>query len=439
MRRWFDTLFARVLLVQGVLALLVVVLFAIFAMRQQSQTLARAIAPVWAEALTPVIQNQTHVPHYAVVQTHVFMLAGPPPSDAIALPFYPRVRALLSALVDQGVPVVSIRISGRTGEAITWLEIKQGSQTQWVGMRGDFEGIDLRERSTLAFGIGLLAVLAGAWWLSRRVLQPMAELSRAMQRFETDGQLPVTADASAPLELRDLSLQFAELASQRLHQDEKRRNMLASISHDLRSPLSRIRLAAELLPDSEGGVATRREAIVRNVQVIDRLLGSFIDMAQADEETINDRVDLCALVRELAHTEADICLIETPATTHWLEPASAVGLERALRNLIDNARCHGAAPIELGLRCNDAATVLWVRDHGPGIAPALHELLQQPFARGESSRMTPGTGLGLAIAQRTAKRHRGQLVLSNATPGLRVELRLPRCEAGKNPNSPPLG
>jgi hypothetical protein len=68
MRRWFDTLFARVLLVQGVLALLVVVLFAIFAMRQQSQTLARAIAPVWAEALTPVIQNQTPVPHYAVAE-----------------------------------------------------------------------------------------------------------------------------------------------------------------------------------------------------------------------------------------------------------------------------------------------------------------------------------------------------------------------------------
>ena len=115
----------------------------------------------------------------------------------------------------------------------------------------------------------------------------------------------------------------------------------------------------------------------------------------------------------------------------WLQPASEVALERALRNLIDNARRHGAVPIELGLRCDDEATLLWVRDHGPGIAPALREHLQQPFARGESSRLVPGTGLGLAIAQRTSKRHGGRLVLQDAAPGLRVELHLPRCEPGE--------
>jgi two-component system osmolarity sensor histidine kinase EnvZ len=430
MRRWFGTLFARVLLVQGVLALLVVLLFAVFAMRQQSQTLARAIAPVWAAALAPVIQNQTRLPLYAVVPTHVFMLAGPPPHDAVAFPFHPRIRALSSALLDQGVPVVSIRVSGRTGEAITWLEIEQGGQTQWVGVRGEFEGIDLRERGTLAFAIGLLAVLAGAWWLSRRVLRPVVELSHAMRRFEAEGQLPVAVDTSAPLELRELSQQFAELARQRLHQDEERRTMLAAISHDLRSPLGRIRLAAELLPEADG-VAPRREAIVRNVQVADRLLGSFIDMARADDEPIGGRVNLCALVHELAHSEADIRLIEVPAAMRWLQPASEVALERALRNLIDNARRHGAVPIELGLRCDDEATLLWVRDHGPGIAPALREHLQQPFARGESSRLVPGTGLGLAIAQRTSKRHGGRLVLQDAAPGLRVELHLPRCEPGE--------
>jgi two-component system, OmpR family, osmolarity sensor histidine kinase EnvZ len=427
MKRWFGTLFARVLLVQGGLVLLVVLLFGVFAMRQQSQTLARATAPVWAAALAPVLHNQTTLPHDAVVPTKVSLLPGPPPEDSAALPVYPRFKAFATALRDQGVPVVSVRVSGRTGEAITWLEIEQGGATRWVGVRGEFEGIDLRERGTLGFAIGLLAVLAGAWWLSRRVLQPVAELSQAMHRFEAEGQLPSAVNASAPLELRELSLQFARLARQRHDQDEERRTMLAAISHDLRSPLGRIRLAAELLPEAEG-VAQRREAIVRNVQVADRLLGSFIDMARADDETISGRVDLRALVQELADSEPDIRLLEVPATPCWLQPASSVALERALRNLIDNARRHGAAPIDLGLLCDDETTALWVRDHGPGIDPALREQLQQPFARGESSRLTPGTGLGLAIAQRTAKRHGGRLVLSDAAPGLRVALRLQRCE-----------
>ncbi len=430
MRRWFGTLFARVLLLQGVLVLLVVLLFGLFAMRQQSQTMARATAPLWAAALAPVLNSQTTLPHNAVVPSTVALLPGPPPTDSVTLPVYPGFKTLATALRHQGVPVVAVRVSGRTGDAITWLEIEQGSQTRWVGVRGEFEGIDLRERGTLAFAIGLLAVLVGAWWLSRRVLRPVAELSQAMRRFEAEGQLPAAVDASAPLELRELSQQFAELARQRHDQDEERRTMLAAISHDLRSPLGRIRLAAELLPEADG-VASRREAIVRNVQVADRLLGSFIDMARADDETINGRVDLCALVHELVNTEADVRLVEAPAAPKWLQPASSVALERALRNLIDNARRHGSPPVELGLRCDDDATVLWVRDHGPGIAPALHEHLQQPFARGESSRLTPGTGLGLAIAQRTAKRHGGKLVLSDATPGLRVELQLPRCETGK--------
>jgi two-component system osmolarity sensor histidine kinase EnvZ len=214
------------------------------------------------------------------------------------------------------------------------------------------------------------------------------------------------------------------LARLRNELDEQRRTMLAAISHDLRSPLGRIRMAAELLPDGDG-VAVRRDTIVRNVQVADRLLGSFIDMARAEDAPITERVDLCALLGDVARTEADATLGPLPEPAVWLEPASALSLQRALRNLLDNARHHGAMPIELTLRCDGLEVVVSVRDHGPGIAAQELADMQRPFTRGDSSRLTPGTGLGLAIAQRTAQRHGGALVLSDAAPGLRAELRLP--------------
>ena len=428
MRQWFNSLFVRMLLVHGAVALLVALLFSVFAMRQQSQASARAIAPIWAAALAPVLRQPSTLPRNEVVSTNVELLAGPPPAAAATLALYPRFRALAAELRSQGVPVRSLMVSGRTGEAITWLGIGQGDPVQWVGVRGEFEGIDFRERGTMGIAIGVLATMVAAWWLSRRVLRPVLDLRLAMRRFETEGLLPAPAAATTPTELRELSHQFAELARQRNELDEQRRTMLAAISHDLRSPLGRIRMAAELLPDDDG-VAARRSTIVRNVQVADRLLGSFIDMARAEDEPITGRVDLCALTRELVQGEADVTLGPLPQSAQWLQPASALALERALRNLLDNARHHGAPPVELSLRCEGSDLVLSVRDHGPGIAAPVRAHLLKPFARGESSRLAPGTGLGLAIAQRTALRHGGVLVLGDAAPGLRAELRLPAASA----------
>jgi two-component system, OmpR family, osmolarity sensor histidine kinase EnvZ len=424
LRRWFDTLFARLLLLQAAVALLVLVLFAVFAMRQQWQSLARVTAPLWAAALVPALQGGTPLPRAEVVTSTVQLLPGPPPPDAAWLPVYAQYQALADELRARGVPVRSQLISGRTGDTIVWLEIEQGAQTRWVGVHGEFQGTDLRERSTAGFVIGIAAILLAVWWLARRFVRPLEDLRRAIRRFDAEGRLPEPVAASAPVELRELAQQFSELARQRLALDEQRRTMLAAISHDLRSPLGRIRLAAELLPEAPG-MDARRDTIVRNVQVADRLLGSFIDMARAEDEPIRGRVDLCALLRDVAAVEADVSLAAMPAMPLCLQPASAVALERALHNLLDNARHHGAPPFEMALRREGHQAVLSVRDHGPGIAAEAQAVMLQPFTRGEASRHTPGTGLGLAIVQRTAARHGGSLQLSDASPGLRAELRLP--------------
>jgi two-component system osmolarity sensor histidine kinase EnvZ len=345
---------------------------------------------------------------------------------------YPRFRLLMLELQRIGVPVRELRVSGRTGEAITWLELevrRAGTpQTQWVGVRGEFEGVDVRSRGLIGFLLVLVAIAAGAWWLSRRILRPVDELRHAMRRYAAggaaEGSAP-TPSAGTPAELRELAEQFSRVARHRAELDDERRTMLAAISHDLRSPLTRIRMAAELLPE-RGDTAERRAAIVRNVQVADRLLGSFIDFARFEHEAFDQPVDLAALVQRLVQEEGDLVLLSPlPAQVLVVPAAHPMALERALRNLVENARRYGARPIDLTLVREGDMARLSVRDHGPGIPPALRTTLLRPFARGQRARGAPGTGLGLAIVQRVAERCRGRLTLGDAKPGLRAQLELP--------------
>ena len=424
--RWFNTLFARLLLVQLLMVALIVALIGGWGVRQAGQDMVRLEAPLWAAAL----KDKDARPGDIDVTTTVSLLPGPPPWNANFANTLGRYRMLPEELRRLGIPVTTILVSGSDADAIAWLKIEQpGGDERWVGVRSPLGGLDVRERIGLAIIGSLALILLVLWWLTGWVLRPVVKLRQAMRRFEIDGEVPELSTESAPVEIRELAHQFTELARQRGEIDELRRTMLAGISHDLRSPLARIRMAAELLSDDEG-VADRRETISRNVRLADRLLGSFIDFARAEDEPVTGCVDLCALVRAVAHGEPDVKIAELPRLPQWLAPASAVALERALRNLLDNARHHGKAPICLALRSNELGSVLSVRDHGPGIAAEAQDAMLQPFMRGESSRHAAGTGLGLAIVQRTALRHGGSVVMVDAGPGLRVELRLPACREG---------
>jgi len=422
--RWFDSLFSRLLLVQVLLALLLAVLFWGWGARKQGEDLGLLQAPAWAAAL----KGRSTLPVDVPVTATVSLLPGPPPPDAGPVMFLWRYRVVPAEMQRLGVAVHDIKLSGRDGGAVIWLLVdgRDGGGREWVGVRSRAGGMDLRVSVWVATGVAAAAILGVMWGLSRWVARPLSDLQLAMRRFEAESVVPEAFSESAPAELRDLAQQFAGLARQSSEADERRRTMMAGISHDLRSPLGRIRLAAELLPQA-AGVEKRRTSIARDVRVADRLLNSFIDFARAEDEDVSGSVDLRALVLDLAAQEPDLRIEDLPERAQWLEPASAVALERALRNLVDNARQYGAAPICLSLRTDSRGAVLSVRDHGPGVAASAFNLVTQPFFRGEVSRSTPGTGLGLAIVQRTANRHGGRLVLVDANPGLQVELRLPPC------------
>nr|WP_306441931.1 ATP-binding protein [Methyloversatilis sp. XJ19-49] len=208
-------------------------------------------------------------------------------------------------------------------------------------------------------------------------------------------------------------------------QECERALLLAGVSHDLRSPLGRIRMAAEMLPDGER-VAPQREAIVRNVLLADRLIGSFLDHVRSGELPLDETVDVAAVARSVAaqqHCEATSLSVEAPASLP-VAHANAVLIERVIANLLDNALTHGQPPVRLIVGTVGHRIRVEVEDCGPGIAPEDQQAMLQAFARGDASRRHPGLGLGLAVVQRVALRMGGSVAFCRSVDGARTIVRV---------------
>ena len=253
---------------------------------------------------------------------------------------------------------------------------------------------------------GLLALL-GAWLIQRRINRPLARLVDAAQAVGA-GQRRVVLPTDGPAETAALARGFNDMAQALAHDEEERLLMLAGLSHDLRTPLAKIRLASELLRDSGRHDRDLLDTLDRSLHGLDGLLTQFLDYARAAHpaEQQEPAVDI-ALREFLAETLA--LAPGLPQPTLAAGPAAACrarpqALRRLVLNLIVNAQNHGAPPIELA--CGEAGGGPWieVRDRGPGIAPARVEALKRPFQRGDDARGgQPGSGLGLAIVERIAR------------------------------------
>jgi two-component system osmolarity sensor histidine kinase EnvZ len=214
--------------------------------------------------------------------------------------------------------------------------------------------------------------------------------------------------------------------------EEDRSLLLAGISHDLRTPLTRLRMEAELSVAD----ATARAGMEADIIEMDRTIGQFLDFArpQTQESSGVETVDLNALLVEIAsrYGESVTCAPCRPAGADFSAPccvsARPQSLRRAIINLIENALRHGsgAEPIELALTRENQEIVIAIRDRGPGIAPADVERLKQPFTRGETARTgASGAGLGLAIVERILRAQGGRLeLLARAGGGLEAQIRL---------------
>nr|WP_297530735.1 ATP-binding protein [uncultured Roseateles sp.] len=303
----------------------------------------------------------------------------------------------------------------------------QGPQPPW---RGPFRALTAWEL-TLDYGIRLLVTGLAAWIASRWLSRPMRDLVRASQALgqslHKQDRLPLLDEQRGTLEVRESAQVFNAMARQLRRQFNERGLMVAAISHDLRTPLTRLRMRLETLDIEE----IQRQRSVEDIHEMNALVDAVMELFRGDgpgaAEPLVD-VDLGALAQALTDD-----LIEQALPVRFEDGGEAVlakgqpmALRRVLGNLVGNAvRYGGSADVRVG---RDAQGV-WLRvtDPGPGIAEEKLEAVFEPFFRLEDSRNrhTGGAGLGLYIARELTLRQRGSLTLSNRPEGgLVAELRL---------------
>jgi signal transduction histidine kinase len=261
----------------------------------------------------------------------------------------------------------------------------------------------------------------------RRITRPMAELANAAERLGRGETVPPIA-LHGPLDIRQTMRAFNRMRGrlQRFVQDRTR--MVAAISHDLRTPITSLRLHAEFVDDEE-----TRAKILETLDEMQRMIEATLAFAREEAAAEDTRtVDLAALVESVVDDLADLGQEVTFSGPERLAYACRpVGLKRAVRNLIENAVAYGGRA-RVTLEPGAVALRVVIDDDGPGIPEADFERVFAPFVRLEESRSreTGGIGLGMAIARSIVRGHGGDIELANRPEGgLRVVISLPKAEA----------
>ena len=348
---------------------------------------------------------------------------GAPPADARSRD---AVRTLTDTLATQ-YPLRFTAVPGPVSHIQAHLTLHDGSPLT----------LDLTPRMppvarwlSVVFIIQLLLVVICAWLAVRQVVRPFTRFTRAVDTLEPTSPNPLTLTEQGPLEVRHAARAFNAMQARIQTSLKERAQILAAISHDLQTPITRMRLRVEMADQPE-----LRDKLTQDLDSMTRLVREGIAYARASEnlEEKLSRIDLNAFIDSLVCDYLDVGknVAFTPAGQAVALVTHPQALRRILTNLIDNA-LKFASSAELWLSLGESGAVeIVIADNGPGIPPEELESVLQPFYRVESSRNrdTGGTGLGLAIAQQLVNQLKGKLQLANRQPqGLQVTIHLPLTE-----------
>ncbi len=335
----------------------------------------------------------------------------PQASDLGFAPVLARLQRRAEASLGDGREV---RLGQGAHGGMLWIRL-QTREPLWVAFAYQQALSGSRMFSALLLIGCVLLVWIAAAYFARRLAQPLRQLAAAAPGL-VGGEAVVVDERGAPRELRELQAALLRAGADVRDAAAERGVMLAGISHDLRTPLTRLQYALALLPDTDPAL---REGMERDIAEIDAILAQFIAYARDGRDEPLDWVDLATTCRQVvAAVGGDWRLALPDAAPIRGRP---LALQRAIENLAGNARRHGAPPFSLSLAQDDGAWTVTVGDHGPGLDPAVADGAMRPFVRGGAG----GSGLGLAIAERVARQHGGQLTLSPNVPnGLRARLSL---------------
>jgi signal transduction histidine kinase len=261
-----------------------------------------------------------------------------------------------------------------------------------------------------------------ALWFAHRITRHLAVLERVAATIDADGVVPRLPE-TGPAELRATARALNTMTARLKNAAESRMRLVAAAGHDLRTPMTRMRLRAEFLDEED------RSLWLKDLEELDHIADSAIQLVR--EETQRERSQLlrvdeiiAEICRDLASMKASVTIMKMEAVTISSAP---LALTRAVRNLVINAATHGGgAFVTVGLA--NSTALITIDDEGPGIPDQSMSRVFEPFFRVDPARRKsgPGAGLGLAIAKEIVERHGGKLTLQNRSPkGLRQEIIFP--------------
>jgi two-component system osmolarity sensor histidine kinase EnvZ len=309
-------------------------------------------------------------------------------------------------------PDTEVRVAPRL--RLLLVRVKAGGDGYWVGfpMPDRPEAPDIPSRALTWTLVVLALLLAAAYVFARVLARPLRELASAVGRVGR-GETPPPLPESGPSEIAAVNRGFNAMLGSLRQIERDRAVLLAGVSHDLRTPLARLRLGIELgTPD-----AATHAGMVADIEEMDRIIGQFLDFARDDSATALQHSDLNAIVaacvERYAQTGQPVNFAPGKIPPLPLKPTA---ISRLVANLIDNALAYGAPPVQLATALSGDRVWLDVADRGPGIPPDQVERLKQPFTRATAARAredgAAGAGLGLAIVDRIARLHGGTFDLS---------------------------
>jgi len=271
----------------------------------------------------------------------------------------------------------------------------------------------------------LILSLAGGYLLAARINRPLNLLVSAADRLR-NGERPEKLPEDSVTELREVSSTFNKMAESLAELDAERTLILAGVSHDIRTPLARLRLSVEMLPDNDCG--SLKTGMIEDIADMDNIIHQFLDFVRGTEGEPTQMVDINTLLQALHDRQAragrDLVIQLAPS---YVVPIKPLAMQRLLDNLVGNAYAYGRGQVRVASQIHADCIVISVFDNGPGIPETHVEKLLRPFERLDTARSNAGgSGLGLAIADRIAKLHHGKLELINRPEGgLEARLSIP--------------
>ena len=325
--------------------------------------------------------------------------------------------------------LVASEVNGQKG---LWVGFSVDRDDYWL--QTDQSRIGPSRGSTWLIWLVTAAALSllGAAFIARLINSPLKQLSFAASRMrDGDFDASLLDETAATSEVREVNIGFNRMAKQLSKIEQDRVIMLAGISHDLRTPLARLRLETEMSVADEDA----RAHMAADITQLDAIIDKFLDYARPDPAQLAT-VSLNAVVDAAIYAVGDAddmrITVTIPDNTNIL--ADEVELLRVISNLLENARRYGKtletgiALVDIAAKARDQWILIKVRDHGTGVSPETLSKLTRPFFRGDSARTAAtGAGLGLAIVEKTIQRMGGVFGLANtASGGLAAHIKLRR-------------